>query len=398
MKLNLKASLCSMIGALAGAGIALLLKTLVFGNTVAMRIVWVGLFFALIALGGAIGLHLYLTFTQKYEVSRRPGWVIFLLVAILVTGGLGSGGQYLFMMDIEEHRDVEGCADIVMLLDCSGSMSTIEEGRASASATFIDYLNENIRLQVVPFGSTIFTYNTSALLEMNDANKDAQKALISSLVSAGRTDFEEPLEFAYDSLMDNEREDAAKVVVILSDAEGDIPKELAQKYEDSDIRVFSLRFDFNQGASTAVGDFIDFVERTDGFDIPIDADSQDGVDEIALEAAFETVFEASVDYVSSMNSNLLVCAEDSVSFWQHVIRFVTLALCSAAIGVGFFAQFDFKGLVFNVLIGLAGSGLVALFEGLFGLIFCCLLLSVLLGTAIVSLQEKQDTGGYFYNV
>jgi len=396
-KINIKASLFSMLGAAIGAGAALLLST-VFPDTVVMRIVWTGLFFSLIMLGGGLGLHIYLSCTKKYAVSRRPLWIVFLSVAILVVGLLGALGQYLFMIDKEEKKDDAVGADIVLLLDCSGSMSAIESPRAEASAKFIDYLNEDFRLQVVPFGSTVFRYNTSELLVMNEENKSSQKALISSLVSAGQTDFDEPFEFAYESLEANKRKDAKQVVMILSDAIGLIPDGIKEKYEESDIKVYSLRFEDSNAPSSVVNEFVDFVDGTGGFDIPLKLNSNSSIDAKQLEKAFEKVFEATVEYVPTMNSNSLVCSEDSLSFWHHLIRFVTFALCSAVIGVGYFAQFDVKGLIFNAIIGLLASAVVAVFEGMLGNIFCCFALAIILGTAIVSLEEKQDAGGYYYNV
>lgn len=395
-KINFLATGASLLGALLFS-IPSLLLLIFLPDLAVLKILLSGIFLGSIFLGATAGIHLAL----GKKVKRARLWWVYVIAVVLLLNILGSVGSLAFMFS-PTIVSTESYADIALLLDCSGSMSSIKDARSATSAEFIEALNENYRLAIIPFGSTIHQSGTTGLNPMTPDNKQTYVSIIGGLLSTGGTDYGEPLELAYSMLTSDTREGAKRSVVILSDAGNSIPDNVRRLYASSDINVYSLRLTENPGTTSAnAKQFIDFAKETGGFDIALKL-SGGSVRTSDMSKAFKKVFAASSTFVPGLNGKLLLACNAEPGFFAVLIRILVLTLASVLMGVGHFAQFKPLYLLPNAALGFLTALSVSLVEWIFfsheklsggGILLCCIPVTVLLASALVIVEyapEKED--------
>ena len=378
------------LGSLVGAVLfALLITPRNFEalSTAGERIFWVGGFFLAVFAGGFAGLHLTLHFSRKYKIQRTRLWIPAFLLACVLLFGIGAGGQALFMYSKEEVL-VPASADMVLLLDASGSMdsSGYTRSRTDAGCQFVNSLSDDNRLQAVSFAGTVL--DSTSLINMDTQGKNTLTQFIQGIDSVGATDFNAPLRQAMQTLSKQGRADCGKAVILLTDGDGDLDSDVIKTYVGSDVKVFTIRISSDTYLSSEAQVLADFAADTGGFDVQLTPAADGTVDAADMLKAFQDAFQATTETRVNMSKDRLVYAEQT-SFWQFLLRTVVFILCAILIGIGYFGQFSLKLLVANGVCGLVSSVLVTLLNGSsYGL--CVAVICLLMATAFVSLDMNGE--------
>lgn len=378
----------SFLGGVLGA--VLMMPGLILSPATPLgRTLWSGGFFLAVFLGGFVGLTVALALSRRYKVRRPRAWPVALILCAALVFGVGAGGQWLFMYS-KETVVLPAEVDMVLLLDASGSMDSYgySEPRTEAACQFVDSLDEDCRLQVVSFAGWVL--DSTNLLTMDDAGKDAAKAMIRSIDSVGMTDFNAPLQTAMDTLTTRAREGVNRAVVLLTDGEGELSQRVISAYLDSDIKVMTIRISTAARPTAEAQALISFAQGTGGFDARLTPQSGGGIDASDMLAAFEDAFQASTETRTNMAEDLLVCSAGN-SLYQILIRVATLLLCALLFGIGYFSRILRLGILFDLLCGLAAALLLTLLGGL-PYIVCALVLCVLLAGSFVAFTRSASGG------
>ena len=380
----------AVLGSLAGAALlALLITPRNFDalSTAGERIFWVGGFFLAVFAGGFAGLHLTLHFSRKYKIQRSRFWIPALLLACALLFAIGAGGQALFMYSKEEIT-VPASADMVLLLDASGSMDSYgyTQPRTDAGCQFVNSLSDDNRLQAVSFAGTVL--DSTSLVNMDTQGKNTLTQFIQGIDSVGATDFNAPLRQAMQTLTQYGRADCGKAVILLTDGDGDLNSDVINMYLGSDVKVFTVRISSDTALSPDARALADFAVDTGGFDVQLKPAADGSVNAADMLKAFQDAFQATSETRVNMSKDLLVYAEQT-TFWQFLLRVVVFILCAVLIGVGYFGQFSLQLGIANGACGLASAVLVTLFNGSsYGL--CVAVICLLMTTAFVSLDMKGE--------
>lgn len=378
------------LGSLVGATLfALLITPQNFDalSTAGERIFWVGGFFLAVFAGGFAGLHLTLHFSRKYKIQRSRFWIPAFLLACVLLFGIGAGGQALFMYSKEEVI-VPASADMVLLLDASGSMdsSGYTQPRTDAGCQFVSSLSDDNRLQAVSFAGTVL--DSTSLVNMDAQGKNTLTQFIQGIDSVGATDFNAPLRQAMQTLNQYGRTDCGKAVILLTDGDGDLNSDVIQTYLGSDVKVFTVRISSDSYLSYDAQALADFAVDTGGFDVQLTPAADGTVNAADMLKAFQDAFQATSETRVNMSKDLLVYAEQT-SFWQFLLRVIVFILCAVLIGIGYFGQFSLKLSIANGVCGLISAVLVTLLNGSsYGL--CVAVICLLMTTALVSLDMKGE--------
>lgn len=352
-------------------------------------ILWSGLFFLAVYLGGWIGLRVALRYNKKYMVAYPPRWAVSAILAGAMLFGIGAAGQALYMYS-RETVDIPAKVDMIMLLDASGSMS--EQGyelpRTDAGCQFVDSLDEDSRLQAVSFAAMVL--DRSQLLVMDDSGKTALKQFITGIDSIGMTDFNNPLTEAREILHSQDREEANKAVLLLTDGEGDLDRRMVQSYLEEGIRVYSVRIDDSTSLSFRAQALADFAAATGGFDTQLIPGPDGSVDPADLLDAFQNAFQSTKEDRTAMSGNLLICSR-SATVWEFVVRAVTLMLCAAAFYFGYFGQARIRPLLLHGGIGLMLAACLSAFGiAAYGVSATQLCLTVAAGYVALELEQREE--------
>ena len=353
------------------------------GNPLAY-ILWSGLFFLAVFLGGFVGLQLSLALNRHGRARRSRGWFAALVLSGALIFGAGAGGQALFMLSREEVT-TSSAVDMALLLDASGSMDTSGYSlpRTDAAVQFVEAMGEDTRIQAVSFASTVL--DSTDLLTMDAAGRQTLVNFIKAIDAVGMTDFDAPLSLAADTLLTQGRADSNKAILLLTDGEGTFSSQAADTLLENGIRLFSIRIDAVGSSSAEVRALTELAERTGGFDTRLVPGADGSVDTAALLQAFQEAFQATSEHRMGMKEELLIRAE-GISGYQLAVRFVTLILCALLFGVGYFAQWRGGMVVRNALSGALLAVLLTLAGGFGGL--SILLICLLLGAAYVKIEWK----------
>lgn len=378
------------LGSLAGAAVfALLITPRDFDalSAAGERIVWVGGFFLAVFAGGFAGLHLTLHFSRKYKIQRPHFWIpAFLLVGALLFG-IGAGGQALFMYSKEEVL-VPASADMVLLLDASGSMdaSGFTQPRTDAACQFVGSLSDGDRLQAVSFAGTVL--DSTGLIHMDAQGKNTLTQFIRGIDSVGTTDLNAPLRQAMQTLQTQGGADRGKAVILLTDGEGDLASDVIQTYVGSDVKVFTVRISSDTHLNSSARALADLAADTGGFDVQLTPAADGTVDAADMLQAFQNAFQAATETRVNMSRDLLVYAEQT-AFLQLLLRALVFFLCAVLMGVGYFGKFSLRPALANGACGLLAAVLVTLLNGS-SYALCAAVICLLMATAFVSLDMNGE--------
>ena len=341
-------------------------------------IVWMGIFFLLLFLGSFIGMQLGMVFSKKYEVNRPQKWLLSALISACLMFAVGAGGQALFSISFEKEETYKG-TDVVLLLDASGSMdySGYSEPRTDAGTQFVDGLNETCQLEAVSFAATVLDHTDPLILDSQ--NKYTIKQFIAGIDSIGGTNFENPLKHAITMLDYYGRKDCGKAVILLTDgyteSSDNVSEATKNEYYDRDIKVFTIRIDSNTYMEPETQKLVEFAEKTGGYDVQLQPDSNGNVSAEDMLEAFQNAFTASSEEDYAAFENLLIYSNETTA-WQWFVRIVTFVLGSMVAGYGYFGKIKRAGLVMDGIIGLLLAIFISAVEIDFPMIGCVIVVCI----------------------
>lgn len=386
-KFSILLTSASALGALLGViFVGIQADTATSGET--ERMLWVGAFFLMMFVFGFIALQLAMVLHRTYRVKRNPLWPVAFLVACALMFGIGAGGQYLFMYS-KEDVVVPAEVDMVLLLDASGSMKTYGyiQPRNDAACQFVDSLNEDCRLQTVSFAARVL--DSSKLMVMNDSNKNQMKQMISAIDAIGDTDFNDPLRKAKDTLDNEGRAKCNKAVVLLTDGDASLSSGIVSEYQQSDIKVFSIRISKSTTLSPKAQKLADFAVSTGGTDTQLIPNPDGSINTSAMLKAFENAFKASSETRVNMREGHIIYSENGVTTWQFLVRAIVMVLCTMLIGFGYFGKFGLGTILSGGIMGLAAAALIGVLEAT-AFWPCVIIMAPLTGTAFVLLDLRGE--------
>ena len=206
----------------------------------------------------------------------------------------------------KEEVVVSASADVVLLLDASGSMesSGYHGARTDAGCQFVESLGEDNRMQAVSFAGKVL--DSSSLLDMGAQGKHVLTQFIQGIDSVGTTDFNQPLETAMQTLTQEGRADAGKAVILLTDGEGSLDNDIVSVYKNGDVKVFTIRISSSSNMSTEARALAELAADTDGFDVQLTPKADGTVDAADMLEAFQEAFQATTDTQVKMSKDLLI--------------------------------------------------------------------------------------------
>ena len=331
--------------------------------------------------------------SNKHTRARFPRpFCAFSLVLSALLFLLGSAGQIAYAIDTKtydvqtgerEERETVNLsenADIVMLLDDSGSMYEykINEVIRDACKQVVSGVSESCRMGCGVFTDIIDDRN---FLDLHLMDADGKKAINDLLTDAkGQrgfgNDFKSALERAYTMLTTQSSEDRHRIIVMFTDGiESGMDKfDAAQnkKIADAGIEVYAVRP--NVYSSMCSETFLDLVtsggktpERDNLIDIngtELDLSSvvnalNSVTNKQEEKVTIVPVFESRTDVV--FNKGLILYdGANSPALVKNLIRAGFFVLWSILIQLLFFRKIRPAGLAFNIAASLASFGLVLL--------------------------------------
>lgn len=334
-------------------------------------VLWTGLTLAGIFLLSFVGMFLGMRFLGKYRANLPKGWWKWMLLALACLFAVGCIGQWLYSGREKNTQTVQNNADVVLLIDASGSMdgSTMLAAK-DAACQFVDILNSKTRLQLISFAGCVL--DDMGLVTMDSAGKASAKTFISNIDSTGATDFDAPLQCAIDSLNTNGRADAKPMVILMTDGQDLVSSSVQNQYFSSGVPVYTVQITAYSGDR----DLIRFSQQSGGFDTQIDPAA---VDASQLLDGFRKALDDTVS-VSYGEEKLLLTDDPSGSDYRWILRWVVMSLCYVICAVGFYGKPGKWGLVIRALAG-AGLGVIFTMVGDYHTVVPLYIL--LIGTAYV---------------
>ncbi|MBR0509532.1 MAG: VWA domain-containing protein [Clostridia bacterium] len=253
-----------------------------------VRALMTGLCFALPPLLGYTFMAMTPFFRRRLRVKMPP--LISLITAITLVGTLliGIGGQYLYSIHFKKKVKVLpnfNGADIVLMVDDSGSMGSYKQPVREACKVFVENVPDTNRIAVGIFTEKIDPQLVMDLTPMDAAGKEAAKQMLDRPGTSGGTDLNLPLERAADILKQNNRPDQKRVVFIVTDGQGYVNPSFLDEYLNENISLFTLRISGMDGFG--MDDLNKIAMETDGLSIEIPSGSLDDMKTLA--SSFEDI-------------------------------------------------------------------------------------------------------------
>ena len=355
------------------------------------RMIWSGLFLLTICCAGFMGMRISLLLSRQYRIRFPRLWVATFLLSALLIFGTGVLGQFLFMRSVPEPIVYEPLTEIVLLVDSSRSMGPEEHGYSTvckdAACQFVDSLDENVNMQIIPFASLVD--DVSQMTTLDAPGKTAVKDFINSIDMTGGTDFNNPLRDALQTISREGRPDSGKAVILLTDGESDFQEEFITQYQNAQIHLFVIRFcDDAAETNERVDKLITFANETDGAYVPLVPDQNNQVDAAAIFTAFRNAFSTVIEELISTPSGLLL-DEREVSVYQQVIRYATLVICALLFETAYYGNLRVVQAAVNVLMAVLLGTLIPLIPKEAGYLPCAGLAGLLLGSSLVVLRVEE---------
>lgn len=359
-KFDLIGTLFSVVGALIPCVIILYYRVTGGFDSPEVLALFVGLLLAAAFLCGYGMFRLYLLLFKKYKILESKKLLLRLGIVALLIFIIGSAGQYLFMIDTKtDVSDSE--ANVIFAIDMSGSLKDYDESRETITKEFINCFNEKSQMMLLPFGGTIIERCVTEFLPMTQDNKDLCILLETQLISSGITNYDIMLDYSYEVINNYAPEGKKPVVVVLSDAVGDVSDEIKTKYDKDNIQVFSIQM--SKGDNGAKASFADFAKDTGGKNIKIDIGSDNSIDKEQILQAYAliTLSDISTDFI--LNTELSIFSTLDVGFIKHLSRLVFFVVLMVLASIGQFGRPDKKSLILNILLGCVAFVVVSIIGG-----------------------------------
>lgn len=419
-QLNFGAWLASLAGASLGAALMNPARWITEESLGVLKCLWSGAFFAVVYLGGFLGLQIALSASRRYRIQRPQGWIAAAALAFAALFAAGCLGQLAFFWNWGATK-LPPQIDIALLLDASGSMrdNNFETLRTEAASQFIDGLSQNCRIQAIAFQETDSQLALSGeFTTLDDDGKEALAAFFTTIQSNNGTNYSVPLltakrllDEAKQSRSETELRNYHQAVILLTDGLCSLPESdpawnlyAPGLSVQNGVGVQPIKFQPLSAANSAAPDdsfnlytvrlnpqsdnedLVRLAEGSGGKDFPIRPDANGHVDASQLVTAFQDAYQNIAEPYFVTDALLIAATE--ISVYQLIVRLFTLALCAALIGIGYFGRFQPFTFALNVLLSIALTAALGFATPLpvnrYAL--CAALFCILSGAAIVILQ------------
>jgi len=351
-------------------------------------IFWVTQLLTVCLVAGLVGLEAELLLKRiKYKVIKRRNVALSLVLAILAGVVLGAGGQLVYALDIEDYEDVEIIdvpkdenANIVFLVDASGSMAPFMSVCCDAAEKLLMGLDENTSMQIMPFTYFVNPSDVSAMVSLNDAGKqNVSNSLRNIFLSPAGTDFDPAIVEAGNSLDVHKKNNCRSVIIMLSDC---IPSDPAATLTDdaravlsqNDIEFYIMRILFNGTDTGSAGsEMINMADEV--FDMNAQQDGSLDVNDV-LNAFSSSIsggdtMKITTKYRLTMTSDMLPGFGDS-NILRVLLRTLIYIFYSIAAG---FVYYGYNGIGLLLLNGVPGiiASAASLIHPAFGIVILVLM-------------------------
>lgn len=371
----------SGVFALLGFGICMLNYD-VTADTPEGCIIWVAELFAICLTMGLLGLEAEIFLRRKRFVPTvKRSIVKKVICAALIGAMLGAAGQALYALEINVERKTEKDntktkeTHIVLLMDYSGSMMNSIEDEKEVTCRLIEELDESTSLQVIAFSDTVENRAVSDFMPMTESNKDALQSFVRGIdIWFGGTNFDLPLEKAYETLYANKKSDCRSAVVMLSDYEKygyTLITDIGDRIKGEGFEIYSVRL-ASQGSQPDANDL--FMQYADeDFAVAKNSDGSFDTEEL-LKALTQSVKGKSKGGISDVSAQLgeeILTAEAEPEAGKIIIRIIVYGIFSMAAGYVYYGYESGMKLLLNFAVG-AVPGVASLINPVFGYILLML--------------------------
>lgn len=301
-----------------------------FGITMWQRVLWAAVFFSVPMVFGLIGATVAEAVREKNHVLRRCGSrLLSFALAIAAAGLLGGVSQYLYMKDwsVKKETNVEKSADIVLLIDCSTSMTECMDACRKAARGLVEEIDSDCAVQVIAFSTEIV--GSTELLPLYGDGRRQVAEYIDGLDVVGATNFIDPLDMAMDTLTQSATGNATQTVILLTDGVGDLSREVKKRYLEAEIPVYSVSIlegehvRYKDFAVQMRKDMTRFVQKSGGFDTVVYKDTVGNADLGSLADALKQAYHSTVLSVGSSRAMVFFGMTD-FNLFRAILRLITL--------------------------------------------------------------------------
>ena len=345
--------------------------------------------------------------SKKYvfkKVGSRPHSIV---LAFVLASLLGCIGQVLYEFKPEEKKEdiVEkeepvymSDMDMVLLMDSSTSMLVSIDSCKEAAKRLIDGMDENDRMQIIPFASVVL--DITELLQLDSSGKQTLKNFIDNIDTVGMTNFDASLDVAYQTLTSVDR-DAGKAVILITDGAGSVSSNVKNEYKNDNIVVYSVSL----GVDDIDSGLAKFIEDTGGenFSISKDANGDADVDEIldALKGAYTKAGGGTSDpgeeEAEEHKIDTLLFGSN-INVYKFFVRFVVFALYGILASYTIYLTFSFKNILYGLFSGILAAGAITAFGDYDMIIFDAIVLDILYCCAVTRYYDASESSREAYYV
>ncbi len=332
-------------------------------------------------------------FNNIFAVERSvlpPFFSVANILIVLAIFIIGAGGEALYSLSFKTRSvktgektekvtsTVSENADIVLLIDKSGSLKTVNTLMANACNSVIDGLSENCRMGGGAFADTV---SFSKLHKLDKSGKKAIKSAIANSYVGDGTDFEPAIKEAYHELENNSSEDRHRIVIVFTDGGffylSESCKKIMKKISDSDIEVYAIRPDYGSyyGISDSCNeDFLDLVtdngkHKERDFLIPVNNNNPDlnkvikALNEISEKNETRTVTKPIYKKKTSLSftkGNVIYDNVNSPNILRVAMRTLVFFMLVCCMQLLFFRGIELSSLPVSIAFAAVASGLCIL--------------------------------------
>lgn len=297
----------------------------------------VGILFLAISLVGFIITRIVIKLRSdkmNIQASKRHPAVI--AAALLLAFAAGSAGQYIYA---KEKETIIEDTDIVLLIDCSGSMTTIKDDCYGAACKLIDSMDSTCTVKIISFAGDIGcefrtdfekAFEQTEFINADQKGKQELNDFINNIDIIGGTEFNYPLKAAH-KYLDGRKNN--KAVIMLTDGVADVDSSIADTYKNSDITLSTIRISsgYENLYSVSIGDI---AKKTGGFDKEILYDSSGNVDYSEVLEAFEDAFDASRNETVCRGNIVFGDSTEPLKLTVQIAAYVILSLIISVLYYG----------------------------------------------------------------
>ena len=325
------------------------------------------------------------------NIRYRGSRLISFLLATVGAFVFGTGMQALYMLDISGNKAAAetGPSDIMVLIDCSGSMDGCMGTCKEAAIALIEQMDAVNSAQLIPFCDVILDGGLDMTL-MDDTGKSQMIACIEALQPNGGTSFDQALLTADAEFANSPSGNQNRAVIMITDCYGDVSAQIKDLYYNSKIPVYSVSIvDKGLIYEWMRAGYVDFIEKTGGFDVAIEKDASGNINLSELTDALTDAY-SSIKLHVDTDEVIVFFGADQFTFFRALIRLITLIGYAVLTAYTYYQYFSVPSLIIHGVVGVASFALITV-SGLIGsslsLVIAFLLFTLLYWTAYTQYRK-----------